>query len=599
MMMGATVRLKKRKPSNEQRGRLCLEILRVSTPKQVELGGLETQHEECAEIARRNGVTLDARKQVKLPGVSGKYVKDTSEIAQLREDLESGDYHGVVMVEDTRLMRPDEPEDQVLLQMFKDNAITIYTKTAAYDTGSAEGMMIFQMLSLFNGRERRMIRQRTYNKRLNLRARGLCSSSVRTIPYGVELVRYRDAEADRWAYAYDDAKISQVRRAFDLVVEGKLNYLQIARETKLAYHGLMRHVLRNTAYIGYRTYDAEIDPSLNHVVDGRIISQTRVRRHDEDVERVPMLGADGKPLSPAIPPDLFWHAQKIIEHKAGMKARRNSTSVDNFLFRNFLRCARCGERLVTRPHRQNGSVREYYICRGSRSGWHMNRKNETNKIELECNAPQIRRERLDALLEAQVAEKLRDPFRLFEMLKAHAAATMRGDNGQRIEQLKKEVAALESEKKQCIVLFKKALITEAELDRDIERLDRALKAAQRILNSLTPAASMVSSKVLAQTMGPFENWGVVRMTVSEKRSLLTTVCPVFNILIEGEKGRGRTAEGASVLGLWVGLADKDAQADKQPLPVNYPKSGIPELVSDLSRCSMKQITDQSNIYIPF
>jgi hypothetical protein len=424
------------------------------------------------------------------------------------------------------------------------------------------------------------------------------------LPYGVKQVRYRDADADRWAYAYDDAKISQVHRALDLIIEGKLNYFQIAKETKLSYRNLKRNVLCNTAYIGYRTYDAEVDPSLNKVVDGRLISQTRVRRHEEEIERVRMLGADGKPVPPAIPPDLFWHAQKIIKHKAGMRARRNSTSVDHFLFRNFLRCARCGERLMTRPHHQNGIVREYYICRASRGGWHMNSKNEISKIELKCDAPQIRREKLDALLDIEVAEKLRDPFRLFGMLKDHEAAAKRGDNGLRIEQTKKEIAAMEDEKQQCFILFKKKMrgYGEAELDRDYERLDVAIKAAQRVLNSLTPAASMISADELSLAMRPFDNWGVLKMTIDEKRSALTAVCPIFNVLIEGEKGRGRTADGAKVLGLWVGLADEDDETDRssrQPPSVNHVKSGSSELVNDLSLCSMQQLTDQLPIYIPF
>jgi DNA invertase Pin-like site-specific DNA recombinase len=298
-----------RKKRSEVRERVCLEILRVSTPKQVELGGLESQHEDCLKIAEFRHVKLNSE-QIRLPGISGKNVKHTPEIERLRELLRTGDFHGVVMVEDTRLMRPNEPEDQVLLQVFKDEKITIYTKTGAFDMGSPEGLMIFQMLSIIGGREREVIKLRTYSKRLKLRARGLCPSSERTVPYGITRVRYRDVEADRWAYGYDDAKINQVRRAFELVVEGKTNYFEIAKESKLAYAGLMRQILRNTAYIGYRTYDMEVDPSLDHVENGRLISQTRVRRPDDEIERVPMLGENGKLLPLQFLPTCFGTHRK-------------------------------------------------------------------------------------------------------------------------------------------------------------------------------------------------------------------------------------------------------------------------------------------------
>jgi hypothetical protein len=117
----------KRKVNSDKRERVCLEVLRVSTPKQVELGGLESQHEDCLKIAEFNRATLHLE-QIRLPGISGKNVKFTPEIARLKELLRSGEFHGVVMVEDTRLMRPNEPEDQVLLQVFKDEAITIWVR---------------------------------------------------------------------------------------------------------------------------------------------------------------------------------------------------------------------------------------------------------------------------------------------------------------------------------------------------------------------------------------------------------------------------------------------------------------------------------------
>ena len=51
---------------------------------------------------------------------------------------------------------------------------------------------------------------------------------------------------------------------------------------------------------------------------------------------------------------------------------------------------------------------------------------------------------------------------------------------------KKEILAMEDEKRRSLNLYKKSTINEAELDRDCERLDKAIKAARRHLNSLIP-----------------------------------------------------------------------------------------------------------------
>jgi DNA invertase Pin-like site-specific DNA recombinase len=578
---------------NEVREAICLELLRVSSQKQVELGGLESQHEDCVKIAELNRIKLHPQ-QIRLAGVSGKNVKLTPEIAQLTELLRTGKFAGVVMVEDTRFMRANEPEDYALLQVFKDTNTKIYTKASVHDMSSPDGMMMFQILMAIAGRERHVIRARTYGKREKLRSKGLLASAEITLPYGVIRVRYRDADADRWAYAYDDAKISQVRRAFEIVLTGEHSYGVVARETGLSYWSV-RNILRNTAYLGFRTYDQRIDPSLDETDKfGRLLFQRRVKRPEDEIERVPMLGADGKPLPPVLPPDTFWRVQEILKFKTEMHWRRNTTRTDRYLFRGFIRCASCAQRLMTISHTTKGVTRDYYVCRSSIPQHRLDKGGNYHAVDMpDCQAPRIRREVLDEMLNAVIAEKLCDPEQIFKILTAHAKASLRHDNGQRIEQTRKEIAALEAEKQRSFVLFKKGMILETELDRDCERLDMAIKGAQRTLGSLTPVASMISPRELAYTMAPFENWGVGKLTADERRALLTTVCPDFNVLAEGNGGRGAGARTTvKVTGLWMRI-----NAGEQP-GYSAPTEGY-QLASNLSHSWMVQNTSQSTIYIPF
>ena len=139
-----------------------------------------------------------------------------------------------------------------------------------------------------------------------------------------------------------------------------------------------------------------------------------------------MLGADGKPLPPAIPPDTFWRVQEILKSKTEMHWRRNTTRTDRFLFRGFVRCATCGQPLMTISHRTKGVVRDYYVCRSSVVQRRLDKDGNYHKIEMpDCDAPRIRRETLDEMLDAVIAEKLCDPERLFKILKAHAKASLR------------------------------------------------------------------------------------------------------------------------------------------------------------------------------
>jgi len=73
---------------------------------------------------------------------------------------------------------------------------------------------------------------------------------------------------------------------------------------------------------------------------------------------------------------------------------------------------------------------------------------------------------------------------------------------------KKEILAMEDEKRRRLNLYKKSMINEAGLDRDRERLDTAIKAARRRLNSLIPICSTISPEALAQTIAPFDRWGI-------------------------------------------------------------------------------------------
>jgi DNA invertase Pin-like site-specific DNA recombinase len=562
---------------------VCLELLRVSTPKQVELGGLESQHEDCVRIAERNRVKLHPQ-QIRLAGISGKNVKLTPEIEHLTALLKTGNFAGVVMVEDTRLMRPDQPEDYALLQVFADTGAKIYTATMVHDLSTPEGKMLVQILFAIAGREREVIRRRTLGKREKLRARGLCASAPNTLPPGITRVRFRDGDADRWAYDYD-AKISAVRRLFDDFINGETNFRTLARSSGIHFHQVPI-TLSNTAYIGYRTYDKRVDPKLDVLdkVTQALKYSVKVKRPENEIERVPMLGADGKPLQPAVLPEVFARAQDLLRLKREMTWQRNNSEPEQFTYRGFLRCAHCGQRLLCIQHRAKagGPVRDYYVCKAAYYA-------ERAWCDLpRCNAPRMRRQVIEPMLEDLVISKLGEPDFLYNLMQSQRRALMRDDNKSQIENAKKEISALEGEQDRLNILFRKGRIDENELDRESARLDAALQSARKHLSRLVPSIPQISPEMLAEVIAPFDRWDLLR--TDDRRALLKAVCPLFDVRSTGIGGRGGAARTmVQVAGFWLQLGAGDNRASNKRgelaiMPETLVNTGSNQLVNDGVRC---------------
>jgi DNA invertase Pin-like site-specific DNA recombinase len=97
-----------------------IELIRVSTEGQAaeDRASIPAQRAINRRTAQTYGLTIVG--SIELVNVSGAAVLKTPEMQQLLKRIEAPDIHGVVVREFSRVMRPDQFADFVLLQTFQE-----------------------------------------------------------------------------------------------------------------------------------------------------------------------------------------------------------------------------------------------------------------------------------------------------------------------------------------------------------------------------------------------------------------------------------------------------------------------------------------------
>lgn len=132
-----------------------ISFIRVSTEDQATKGaGIPAQRAANEKTAQMYG--LNIVKTFEISDVSGTEVMQTPEMRQLMEMMESGDIHGVVVKELSRLMRP-ENFDLSLLQHFVSTKTLLYLPDGPHDLATDSGYLLMGMMGVISGFERRQI----------------------------------------------------------------------------------------------------------------------------------------------------------------------------------------------------------------------------------------------------------------------------------------------------------------------------------------------------------------------------------------------------------------------------------------------------------
>jgi Site-specific recombinases, DNA invertase Pin homologs len=225
--------------------------LRVSTREQAEGTGLETQKQKIREWARLHDV--DRIQLYEDPGVSGGTM-DREGLQRLLSDVEDGGVSTVVVYKSDRLSRSLKDLLTLLDNRLEPEDIRFVSVTEQFDTSTASGRLLLQMLGSFSEFERNVITERTTEGRRRKAEDG--GHACGEVPLGYRKNGEGELEPDP-----KTAPI--VQRIFQLRDEGEslrsiadtLNAEGVDTKTGGDWHAsTVKYVLDNPKYTGRSAY---------------------------------------------------------------------------------------------------------------------------------------------------------------------------------------------------------------------------------------------------------------------------------------------------------------------------------------------------------
>ncbi len=281
-------------------------------------------------------------------------------------------------------------------------------------------------------------------------------------------------------------------------------------------HSILRNILRNPVYTGWRIYSKRRDPSpkaLRVRADGRQGDRPKIDREPNEVIRV-------KVLSPLVSEEDFRRVQQILDLKKQNHWRSRPDHKRRFTFSGFLRCGSCGNLVYTHARKP----RDWYVCK---SRTYPERHLRDKRGLPACNNPYMRRERVEAHLDEIFAQRLSDHSFLDRIAAELAERSESNTNKTDISMLRRMSKGLEDKRSRVLSAYFETLIDRAELDRRLEQIKTDQQFCNQKLAEVQPEINDISAQELAALLGPFQEWAV--LTRTDKRRLLQAIVPEIHI----------------------------------------------------------------------
>lgn len=485
-----------------------LELIRVSTERQAgeDRAGIPAQR----DTNRRTCLTFDLTivRTFELVDVSGTEVLNSPQMRELLDLMKSPDICGVVTKEFSRLFRPDNFSDYVLLQHFIDTKTVLYLPDGPIDLVSKSGRLLGTLQAALAGFDRISILERMNDAKESMRRAGKHAGGESSLPYGVAY-----SPKVGWSYT---ANAEKVRTAFRLFVSGETSYTVISQKLHIPRTNV-RFILKNPIYAGWREYREKRDSSPSGYVkglNGRQGYRRKVQRAPDEVIRVHVL--DG-----IVSEEDFNRVQQIIESKRQKHWRARSSAPNHYTYNGNLICGDCGNLLYTHTAKD-----DYYICKSHNT---REARLRAERGLTPCSNRYMLRKKLEPRIDHLLGEKLREPAFLTQVVDEFNSRTRDAANRPGVERsaIQKKLAALGSKRKRILEAFFEGVIEKDERDSRITEVDAEMETFQQILLDSTPAVKDVSTAKLEQILEPFGEWEF--LCREDKRTLLADICPEIEV----------------------------------------------------------------------
>ncbi len=418
------------------------------------------------------------------------------EIHELIELMQSPDIHGVVAREFSRLMRPENFSDYVLLQAFVDSKTVLYLPDGPIDLGSKSGRFMGAIRAAMAGMERTETLERIWTAKEEKRRRGELAQSQIVLPWGVGY------EGKRGFFYKPEAE--RVREAFRQFLAGNQSYSQLAHLVGVTPRG-MHLILRNPIWIGLRVIDKKRDtsaagryPSKN----GRQADRRKIARSPDEVIRVRVI------QEPLMSETDFHAVQRIMDLKQKKHWRSRVDYEHRFTYNGCLTCSRCEEPIHTALAR-----RDYYACKGRRAAH-------------TCTTKYMARERLEAILDDLFSERLLRPSFLEHCVDELIRRSESSESVVRVHRLTSEIEKSRRKRDRVIDSFLDGILSREERDGRLVAIDRDIQISQEMLMHERPSVSP-DLRVLSEALAPLAEWRY--WSREQKRNVLAALVPDIRV----------------------------------------------------------------------
>jgi hypothetical protein len=494
----------------------AISLIRFSDDQQVDddRAGVEGQRQRNAAGAAFHN--LNVTREVIVIDVSGKHVADDPQFRQIFADLKSGAARGVLVAEQSRLVRPQYWQDFAILDHFKMNRCFVWTPTERIDPNTQAGWYTLTVGGMVSGGELQNMVDRFQRGKKIFHQTGRHASSDEALPRGVQYIRTRDPRTGKtvsWEWRHDGIDSERVKKAGGLLISSNLSFEEIAARIGGGWTGKgIKESLQNPIWIGKRRFQwaggEEYTPTRRDGKPGK--KRRRAIRIEPTLVpiEIPHLFTD----------EAFAQMQEIIaEHSLRFrKSKEKNAGRQRFLANGLLRCV-CGKLIYNRYGGRGVHLDGYYCSSAARGGQACGKMRS------------IRREALDQAVTRLVTDRLLDIAFLRTMLAAVVKkAAQPADSGR----AKREaaLAKLEKGRKELITAMAKGDINRTEFKEAADVIDCEMRDFKAMIPSL-PVPDADAKDYLQAIAQAFAEFGL--LPFAEQREILRRA--VKEIVIDGRR----------------------------------------------------------------
>jgi len=500
--------------SDSKRTRKIVGVIRVSTAAQAgaDRHSIPAQKATIEEIARANGAVVGW--WIEVEDVSGTSVMKSPEYKRMFSIMERPDCYGVAAREFSRVVRPVDPADYVLLSIFIRTETRLLLPSGEFDLTKSEHRIMALLLGEFAAKELEEFKRKIWLSKERARAEGKCPTNAEVAcPRGVWYTKERG-----WHYTADSIR---VRKAFEMLLAGEHNYAKLSKVVGCA-QGSLRKILSNPIYIGWRVVDRKVDSSLAGKIDSADARQgyrKKIARDANEIIRIKVID------DPLVSESDFAKAQAIISAKYDRRLRASGTMAKKFLYTGFLTCGECGSKIY--PMGRGAARFGNYVCK--------NRTTAFRKQGANCCSHYMGQMRLEAILDEVIETKLTDRAFLETLLRKLQANDEKKLSAKSVSRMKFDVAALEDKRGRILDNYEDGLISKARRDAKLAEIDESIRLINvELFKDAKPSAPALTIDELETYFLPLQDWNF--LSYSERREVLSKLNPEIVVSDYAVKG---------------------------------------------------------------